>query len=726
MRNIRILLICLPLLAGCSGNDRQPAGRTTVHLGDIALLVRGGTRTYMQSDREGAFLTGVAGGAEDGDRWSLAGVELLGGVRVECAGEVLLPASLDSARILPTETVRYYRGGISVGISGIETGGGADVHGFVVRVTLPRPGAVKLHLSPAAGSIRNGAAHLWSWQCTGGETIVATAGNDCSPTQDGVALDASGVATFLVCSLPPGADRSVASLLYGRADSLLAARRTRMENLLNASYFRTSDDTLDGAVRWMILALDGLMIDRRDTFAVGGVPWDGSIDVRDNAQSIAGLGLATGEFSRTAAILRSLSRYQDTLRKSPSFGRLPDRIVKGRPVYEGADVTPWFVRELYEQVVNTEDTTLLRDLYPVIIRSIDGTLRFHTDRYNLLTHGPRETWMKEIARGNRAVEVQVSWYFQQLIGRFVAAYLGDSAGAARWEDLPEKTARNFTLLFADTAAGTIADHLEADGSRSPDVRPNSMMCLEMLDAESMRHGVTRAAVGGLYTPDGIRTLASSDPRYASTPGTPGWKYDGPAWSWLAGPFSYALTRYDRQDVSYTLTHSMAVRTLGRGMAGALPDILGTAAPEERASLTGMAEFIRSVYQDYLGVRVDMASGTIAIQPKLPQALSLVQFTAYAGSFPIEVEYRKNGEKTRVYMYAAGLPKELKVTLLWVMDSGDAWRGSFRLKGGTPAAIVLGDDDAVIYQGESRGDFEGKRKLKGFSRKAEAADLSPVP
>ena len=726
MRNVSILFISLSLLAGCSGNDRQPEGRTRVHIGDLALLVRGDTRTYMQSDREGAFLTGVVGGAEDGDRWSLAGAELLGGIRVECAGETLAPGGLDSARILPTETVRYYRGGMSVRVSGIEAGGGADVHGFVVRVTLPGPGIVKLHLSPAAGSLRPGSAHLWSWQCSGGETIVATAGESCSATQDGVSLDATGNAKFLVCSLPPGTDRAVVSLLSGRADSLLAARRTRMEDLLNASYFRTSDDTLDGAVRWMILALDGMMIDRRDTFAVAGVPWDGSIDVRDNAQSIAGLGLATGDFLRTGAILRSLARYQDTLRKSPSFGRLPDRIVKGRPAYDGADVTPWFVRELYEQVVNTEDTTLLRNLYPVIVRSIDGTHRFHTDKYNLLTHGPRETWMKDVPRGNRAVEVQVSWYFQQLIGRFVASYLGDTAGSSRWEDLPEITARNFTILFADTAAGTIADHLETDGSRSSDVRPNSVMCLEMLDAESMRHGVTRAAVAGLYTRDGIRSLAPTDPRYVSAPGTPGWRYNGPVWSWLAGPVSYALTRYDRQDISYTLTHSMAAQALGRGMAGALPDILGSGVPAEGASLTGMSEFIRSVYQDYLGVRVDMASGTIAIQPKLPQALSLVQFTAYAGNFPIEVEYRKNGEKTRLYMYGAALPKELKVSLLWVMDNGDAWRGSFRLKGGNPAAVVLGDDDAVIYQGDSRGEFEGKRKLKGFSRKSEALDLSPAP
>ncbi|HTY60463.1 MAG TPA: amylo-alpha-1,6-glucosidase [Bacteroidota bacterium] len=677
----------------------------------------------MQSDSRGAFLTGVVGGSGDGERWTLAGADIVRGLRIECAGSTLVPADLDSSMILPFETVRYYRGGYSVAISGLDPFGGTDEHGFVVRVVLPHPARVVLHLSAAGGSPLPVQGQTWTMQLAGGGKLCLAAGDAGRAVEDGVALEGAAKAAFLVCALPSGADEpAVVRALYPRVDSLLSARRARMQGILNAAYFRTSDDTLDKAVRWMMLALDGLVVEGRDTFAVDGVPWDGSIDVRDNAQSIAGLGLAAGQFSRTAAILRSLAHYQDTLRGSTSFGRLPDRVVNGRPAYNGADVTPWYVRELYEQVVNTDDTALARRLYPLIVRSIDGTLRTHADTGNLLVHGPRETWMKDVARGNRAAEIQVSWYFQQLIGRFVASFMGDTAAELRWEDLPEKTERNFTALFSDTAAHTIADHLEADGSRSADVRPNAVMCLEMLDDEVMRHGVTRAAVAGLFAPDGVRTLAPSDPRYALSPGKPGWEYNGPVWTWLAGPMCYALTRADRQDVSYALTKRMAATALGSGMAGTLPAIAG--APG--ASLTGMSEFIRSVYQDYFGLRVDLASGTIVLQPRLPASLTEVQFTAYAGDFPVEVEYTKNTENTRLYLNAPSLPRELTVSMLWMMDNGDAWRGSFRLTGGTPAAIMLGDDDAVLYQGESRGEFEAKRKLKGFSRRAEGFDLSPAP
>jgi len=726
MRTTLISLMFLGLLAGCSGDERRPQGRTPVRIDDLAIPVAGRSRTYMQSDREGGFLTGVVQGGDDGDRWSVGGAALVNGLRVECSGRVLSALMLDSARILPYETIRYYRGGISVSLSGLEGTGDRDVHGFVVRVAQPGRGSMILHVSAGPGTVRPGADHFWSWQLAQGGTLLVTAGSGCSATPDGVALDGASKATFLVCTFPGVEDHGISALLYGRADSLLAARKTRMEKLLNASYFRSSDDTLNSAMRWMMLALDGLMVGRRDTFAVSSLPWDGSIDVHDNALSIAGLGLATGDYSRTAAILRSLSRYQDTLRGSPSYGRLPDRVVDGRPSYGGADVTPWFVREVYDQVVNADDTTLVRSLYPLIRRSIDGTLKSHADRFNLLVHGPGETWMKGVPRGNRAAEIQVSWYFQQLIGRFVSAYIGDSAAFRRWEDLPEKTARSFTLLFADTTSGTLADHLDADGTRSPEIRPNGMMCLDLLDDEALRHGVTHAALAGLFSPLGVRTLAPSDPRFSAPPGTPGREFNGPVWTWLAGPFSYALTRYDRQDVSYPIMKKMAGLALGTGMAGTLPAIVDASAGGQMASLQGMSEFIRSVYQDYLGVRVDLSSLIFSLQPKLPASLSLAQFTVYAGNSPVEVEYRKNSENTRIYIDAPRLPAEMRVNILWMMDNGDAWRGSVGLKAGAPVAIVLGDDDVVVYQGDSKGEFRGKRKLKGFSRKSEAGDLTPLP
>lgn len=725
MRRVVIALSFLAVFSSCTTTEYHPTQRTPLRIDALALRVGASPRAYMQSDRSGAFLSGsVGGGREDINRFSVEGREIIRNMKVEISDTVLGPASLDSAVILPYQTRRFYRGGVRVDAMELEGFADADMHGLIVGVSVNHPAAMTLKVS-ADGSFSASTGGVGIWNLSGKMHLLISAGSAGSPTPDGAKVPRATSARFLILACDHRADPEVAVQIHGRADSLLGARKLRMEDLLNASYILTSDDTLNRALQWMKLSMDALFLQGRDTVAVAGIPWDGSVDGRDNAQSIAGMGLATGDYERTGAVIRTLARYQDIAPGSPTFGRLPERIVDGRPSYGGADVAPWFARELYEHVVCTNDTALVRALYPTIRRSIDATLRGHTDRYNLLVHGPHETWMRALSRGNRAAEVEVSWYFQQLIGRFLATYLGDTSSISRWGDLAEQTAQNFTLLYADSTTKTLADYLLPDGRRAGEIRPNAMMCLEMLDEEAMRFGVTHMMAISLLRPEGVCSLAPSDPHYQrSSSGAPEAPYNGPVWTWLAGPATYALTRYDRQDVSYRLTKFMARLSLSADLAGTLPAMLDPAPAGERASLAAMAEFIRSVYQDYLGVRVDLAGGSLVLQPKLPLELSDVDFTVYAGRSPIDIEYRRRSQDTRVVLQASGLPKDLRVSLLWMMDDGSAWRGSFMLHAGTPAVIVLGDDDALLYQGDQRGEFEGKRKIKGFSQRKEAAGLTP--
>jgi hypothetical protein len=232
----------------------------------------------------------------------------------------------------------------------------------------------------------------------------------------------------------------------------------------------------------------------------------------------------------------------------------------------------------------------------------------------------------------------------------------------------------------------------------------------------MRYGVTRATVGKLLLPFGV--AAGSGGR--ASPDRP---YEGAVWTWLAGPVTYALTRYDRQDLSFTVTKSMLRSVLTEDMAGALPEMLNPAPAGARASLTGMAELVRTIYQDYLGLRVDLSANTITLQPKLPDDLTDAEFTVYAGQYRIEGSYRRGAENDRILLNAPDLPGAMRVTFLWVMRDKDAWRGRARLKGGTPVTLVLSQDDVVLFQGEERGECDGKRLIRGFSQRASAAEFT---
>ncbi len=208
MRHVQISLLCLVLLAGCSGGDRQPSGRVPLRIDDCAIRVAAFPgRSYMQSDREGAFLTGSVGGSGDGDMLSVAGTDVVRGIRVERPEGVLVPGALDSALIRPYETIRYYRGGISVALAGLEGCGGPDVHGFVVRVKAPHAGRTILHVTPGPGSPLASADRAWGWKLAGGGTLCAAAGGQGVPVVDGVSVDGDSGATFLVCTFPAAGGR---------------------------------------------------------------------------------------------------------------------------------------------------------------------------------------------------------------------------------------------------------------------------------------------------------------------------------------------------------------------------------------------------------------------------------------------------------------------------------------------------------------------------------------
>ena len=725
MRSSALAVVLFLVFSSCAPTEYHPTPRARLHIDSLAIGVAQSPRAYMQSDRSGAFLSGSLGGRSDQVvRFSISGQEVIHNLRVDVSGAVLSGEQLDSAMILPYKTRSFYKGNVNVDVLCLEGLPDVDTHGLILAVESRQAAPIALKVN-AAGRYEKTTSGVGIWNGPGKLHLFVSVLGEGSVTSGGAAVARATSARFLLIACAHEMDGASVAAMGARVDTLLAARKARMEDLLNASYILTSDDTLNKALQWIKLSMDGLFVDRSDTVAVAGLPWDGAVDGRDNAQSIAGMGLATGDYERTAAVIRTLARYQDLTQRSRTFGRLPDRIVDGRPQYGGADVAPWFARELYEYVVCTNDTAMVRALYPAIRRSIDATLHGHTDRYNLLLHGPHETWMTALSRGDRASEVEVSWYFEQLIGRFLATYLGDTSAISRWGELPEQTAQNFALLFTDSTTETVADHLLPDGKKVQEVRPNAMMCMELLDEEAMRFGVTHMTATSLLLPQGVCTLAPSDPRYHVSPaGSAENRFNGPVWTWLTGPVTYILTRYDRQDVSYRLTKYLARVALSEDLAGTLPDMLLPAPEGERASLAAMAEFIRSVYQDYLGVHVDLAAGSLAIQPKLPSELSEVDFTVYAGRSPIDIEYRRRTQDTRVVLQASSLPKDLRVSLLWMMDDGSAWRGSFSLRAGAPAVISLSDDDALLYQGEQRGELEGKRKLKGFSQRKEAMNLAP--
>jgi len=537
------------------------------------------------------------------------------------------------------------------------------------------------------------------------------------------------------------------------AEKLIEARKERMEKLLWASYLRTNDEGLDIALMWAKLSLDALIMNQSQSGVpvkgiFAGLPWFNNYWGRDSFISLPGATFVTGNFKDARDILLSFARFQDKDTSSKNYGRIPNIVTPTSVAYNTADGTPWFVKQMYDYVKYSNDTALIRELFPVIRRSIEGTIRHHTDSLGFLTHGDAESWMDAVGpdgpwspRGNRACDIQALWYYQLLIGSFEAEYLTEYSLAGKWKSLADSVEKNFNRFFVDRKNKLVFDHLNADGSPSRELRPNQLFCMDIVNSEDIRKAMVKTVTKNLIYEYGVGTLSQSDsnfhpfhhyePYYVQDAAY----HNGIIWTWLNGHAIYALTRNDEEDLTFTITKNMVHQILYRGCVGTLSELLDaqTRSGETEPRLSGafsqawsLAEFIRSFYQDYLGIGIDATAHTIRINPKLPTELRHVECAFRAGDSRINARYEVTGDSIRVMVKTDSLAKNYAVSYLWVYHSGDAAYINATLTPSETLTIAHSTDAFSVYHDDK--EITSSRDsavwyLRDFSPKAEFADLN---
>jgi glycogen debranching enzyme len=595
---------------------------------------------------------------------------------------------------------------------------------------------VSVRLLPESEYSRTGSEGEVSWRNRRGQNVLTLYGGARATEVDGNLVFPKGGdhrGFLLLGNSSPSPGQYAA--LHSRLPELLAARTERMEKILARSYLRLSDTVMTKVLAWAKLSVDAMIVERAETLAVASLPWDGSYDGRANLQSLAGMALISGEYATAASVLRGWGASQDVV-KRPTFGRIASRL-RGSPAeYRGVDVSAWFARGLYEYVVATNDTMPLGAMFPVVRRSIEGMRRNNTTRANLVVHRSDETWMGEGRFDGSpgpysAVEVQTLWQYQQMIGAILAVLRGDTALARGWFQGAGATASEFAKAFVDTGRSIVYDYLDGRGRGVDLLRPNAMLALDGIDGERIQQALLKRSVTGLLYPQGPGTLVKTGHGFLPEPvGEVSQSTNGPVVPWLVGPFTYGLTRADRQDLAYSVTRSLAVRSLGRGMVGTIPEVLGAGGNEDGpgagfihgASLLGAAELIRAMYQDYLGIRVDAPSSVIRCEPKLPGEIRSADFTVYMGPHVVHGSYQKIGATGRMNLSLSDVPRSVKWRFTWVFENGDAWIGAVRLQPGTSATAVFTPHGMLVYEDGEEQNPEESWFVKGFARRGEIGDM----
>jgi glycogen debranching enzyme len=652
------------LLAACYSMPEQPAAPPTAHavsLDSLAIPVSAEenravsftnkrsafyyTQTHRNDHPEHAFFRG----------FNIAGRRIFSDYRLIGAGTTLDPQTA-TVIVRPDALIRTYPQGITEALRLFD---GQDVVEVEVRGA---KGDVTLQLSGDT------VTHVQSRQ--GIDEYTATQDGN-SNTVDHIAVGRSGN-RFLIAT---GSSREAARALFDEAVAAAPAWQDARSERLTAvvsgdHYFRSDDPRLTEALRWLQLTTDSLVTRQRGDGIYAGLPWFNEYWGRDSFISLPGATLVTGHFEEARAILTSFAGFQDLDRSSRHYGRLPNIVKPGSIDYHTTDGTPRWVIALRDYVRYTGDRTIVEELYPNVQASIEGALVNFTDASGYLVHADNETWMDArrepdkvsySPRSTRANDIQALWYEQLRAGAEFAAALGDRESAARWSAAADRLRSRFAHDFMDPATGRMADHLDARDFPKPQLRPNALFSLQLLDQPDDAARAARQAWEALVYPWGVATLDQGDPGFHPYHVAPehyhkdAAYHNGAVWPWLNGIAIQRMIELGQVDLAWRLFTNTNEISLTRGVVGGLPENLdayphpGESAPR----LTGTylqgwsnAEQLRVWYQGFLGIQPDLEQGVIRLAPRLPEAFGDVEFNSRIGAGVLNAAYERSDHGRR--------------------------------------------------------------------------------
>jgi len=444
---------------------------------------------------------------------------------------------------------------------------------------------------------------------------------------------------------------------------LLKNKANRIESLLQDCIVKTNDDEFNLAFLWAVASIDALVTEQDMKGIFAGLPWFNNYWGRDTFISLPGATFVIGNYADAKEILLSFAKEQDTLIDSKYYGRIPNRITLTEKIYNTTDGTPWFIIQSYNYFKYSGDSEFIKAIYPAVKLALDAAIMNHVDEFGFLTHEDAETWMDAKGpqgawspRDNRANDIQALWYLQLKATSEMAELLEDKTTSEQARELMNKVETNFSNLFIDADESIIFDRLFSNGKADKSVRPNLFFALnvpELIPSFRTRIEILANAMQQIVYPYGVLSLSHNDekfhpyhdyqPYYVKDAAY----HNGIIWTWNTGPVVQNLCEFGLQDKAWVLTSELTDQILHRGAVGTISELtdalprLGKSEVKLSGTFTqawSVAEYIRNIYQDYLGVKPDAPNKTLYLLPALPEKIRNVRFKQKVGSDLLNIEY----------------------------------------------------------------------------------------
>ncbi len=396
------------------------------------------------------------------------------------------------------------------------------------------------------------------------------------------------------------ADTARSAGLVAQADTRGSATLVTQADTARSAGLATPDGTTapDPRVAALVLAADRFLVHRPDPRAddpaegvtvIAGYPWFGDWG-RDTMIALPGLTLATGRRDVARRILRTWAALvQD--------GLLPNHFPEaGLPAYHAIDAPLWFVHALgaYEQA--TGDPTLPRALRPAVeaitsayargtrfgigVDPVDGLVRGGEPGLQLTWMDAKVDGVVITPRHGKPVEIQALWVRACRLASRWAAAVGDDERACDHAARADRAAASFRARFPIAGRSWLHDFVDGPDGDDPSLRPNQLLALslvpDLVDTERAT-AVVDSATEHLVVPGGVRTLAPFEPGYRERfQGPPAFRdsayHQGPAWTWLLGPWLDAVTRVRGVNAAHAEL-ARHLDALDPDSTGAVPELL---------------------------------------------------------------------------------------------------------------------------------------------------------
>jgi len=482
------------------------------------------------------------------------------------------------------------------------------------------------------------------------------------------------------------------SLLIESYDKRIENRRLRIKNLLAINDVVTNLPEVTEAVKWAQISLDALITNQRGIGIWAGLPWFNNYWGRDTFISFTGALLCTGKFSQARQILTFFAEFQLSNPEDKWVGRIPNRITNREIIYNTADGTWWFIREVYEYMLYSGDVAFAKEIFPVIKTAIQGALRYRIDENFFLGHDDAETWMDAQGsqdawspRGNRGVEIQALWYTALQIGSKLAALNGDKLLAEHWLVISQTLKKNFTNYFWNGFSYRMYDHLNPDGSVDKKIRPNQIFTVTVPDLAGIepligideQAHITSQVTNKLTYRYGVASLWQDDPDFHPWHlNEPFYEKDaayhnGTVWIWLTGPVISALAKFNYDNQVFELFYNESIQILEWDAIGNFSELLdarprpGQSEPNVSGTVSqawSLAEFTRNFYQNFIGFKPNALVNVAEFKPVFTEELTYLHAKLPISDQSITFEGEKIEGLITINIHCANLNDTLKVIL----------------------------------------------------------------